>query len=57
MKYAVIKNGIVINIIEWDGKTPYQYPEEGVELVQSDIAAIGDKYIDGEFVKEKPSQN
>jgi hypothetical protein len=54
MKYAVIKNGVVINIIEWDGETPYQYPEEGVELIQSDTAGIGDKYINGEFVKEEP---
>jgi len=57
MRYAVIKNGIVINIIEWNGKTPYKYPEEGVELIQSDTAGIGDKYIDGEFIKEEQSQN
>ena len=41
MRYAVIENGVVINVIVWDGVTPYD-PGEGITVVQSDTLNIGD---------------
>ena len=35
MQYALVKNGIVENMIEWDGVTDY-VPGEGYELIQAD---------------------
>jgi hypothetical protein len=31
MNYCVVQNGIVANVIDWDGATPYT-PPEGCEL-------------------------
>ena len=36
MKYAIIHNDEVINVINWDGITPFQYPFEHDEMIQSD---------------------
>jgi hypothetical protein len=47
MKYVVIKNDEVINVIEWDGVTPFHYPFEHDDMVQSDELQIGMKLIDG----------
>jgi hypothetical protein len=41
MRYAVIQGGVVVNVILWDGETPYD-PGEGATLVQSDTLQIGD---------------
>lgn len=41
MRYALVKDGIVINAVEWDGET--EYAPDG-ELVASDTAQIGDAY-------------
>lgn len=48
MRYALIQNGIVVNVIEWDGIS--QFNPDGI-LVQSDTANIGDLYNpdDGTF--------
>lgn len=48
MKYAVIENGIVVNIIKWDGQTPLGID---VDLVNCDGQAIdiGMSYQDGIF--------
>ena len=46
MRYAIINKNEVINVIEWDGKTPFQYPFEHTEMVQSDELQIGMKLID-----------
>tara|TARA_B100001142_G_scaffold17129_1_gene15899 strand:- start:6015 stop:6296 length:282 start_codon:yes stop_codon:yes gene_type:complete len=52
MKYAIIKSGIVENIIEWDGTSEYQ--TDGV-LVETDANAwIGGVYADGAFVARPP---
>lgn len=50
MKYAVIKDDKVINVIVWDGKAKFVYPDPHDELIQSDKLAIGmikdgDKWI------------
>jgi len=47
MKYAVVKNAIVTNIVEWDGSS--EYNADG-ELIQADANAwIGGEY-NGSFV-------
>ena len=49
MNYAVIdSSGNVVNVIVWDGITPYN-PGAGLTLVQSDTAARGDTYLEGVF--------
>lgn len=49
MNYCVIdENGIVQNIILYDGISTYIQPE-GILLVQSDIAGIGWTYENGIF--------
>ena len=47
MKYAIIHNDEVINVINWDGITPFQYPFEHDSMIQSDELQIGMKLIDG----------
>jgi hypothetical protein len=47
MKYAIIHNDEVINVINWDGITPFHYPFEYDSMVQSDELQIGMKLIDG----------
>lgn len=41
MRYVIIRDGVVENVIIWDGVTPYT-PPEGCELRQSDTLQIGD---------------
>ena len=55
MKYVVIKNKEIINVIEWDGKTPFEYPFEHDEMIQSDELQIGMKLIDGVWIFEEIS--
>lgn len=54
MKYAIINKDEVINVIEWDGKTPFHYPFEHTEMVQDDTLQIGMKLIDGVWKFEEP---
>jgi len=47
MKYAIVKNSLVINIVEWDGES--EYTVDG-ELVQADDKAhIGGTYDGSSF--------
>lgn len=50
MNYAVIRNGIVENVVVWDGLSEWGAPEstEVVSLEQSP-AGIGWTYTDGTF--------
>lgn len=47
-KYAVVKNGTVINIIVWDGITEWA-PEDGKAIQVSENIGIGWSYAKGEF--------
>ena len=47
MKYAIINKNEVINVIEWDEVTPFHYPFEHDDIVQSNELQIGMKLIDG----------
>ena len=52
MKYAIVKDSAVKNIIEWDGVSEYNV--DGV-LVEADANAyIGGVYADGAFVARPP---
>ena len=52
MRYALIQNGVVTNVIEAD---PDHLPElPGVELVPSKTAGIGWTYADGTFKAPEP---
>ena len=45
MNYAVIENGIVINVIVWDGVDPFQLPEgQTLQPIGDSEAWIGWKY-------------
>ncbi len=54
MRYAIIENGIVANVIELDPKDEAAYEEaSGANLIASDVAAIG--YLwDGEEFEAPP---
>ena len=47
MSYAIIKNSLVTNIVEWDGVAKYQVDGELVQA--TDVAYIGGTY-NGSFV-------
>ncbi len=49
-RYALIENGLVINIILWDGEAEYN-PGDNIVIIQNDLAEIGDFYSDGVFSK------
>ena len=53
MRYAVIKEGVVENVIEWDGAEMI-IGMAGADFVRSDIAGIGDRYENGDFIKPVP---
>ena len=50
MKYALIENNTVVNLVEWDGESPYQ-PNDNPILVNIDNQHVdlGYTYIDGAF--------
>jgi len=48
MRYAIIKDGVVVNVILWDGQAEWQ-PPEGATLVNVDDIIFGPGYLyDGE---------
>lgn len=47
--YAVVKDGIVINMAVWDGVTEWQ-PAEGFAVPAPDYVGIGWKYEDEKFI-------
>lgn len=49
MRYAIVKNGIVKNVIEWDGQEML-VGLTGADFIRSDTAGIGDRYENGAFV-------
>jgi hypothetical protein len=41
-RYIIVKDGIVINIVLWDGVTQWSPPEG--QAIRNDSLNIGDKY-------------
>ena len=52
MRYAIIKNNEVINVIIWNGVTPFEYPFDYDEIIQSNELQIGMKLIDGNWIMQ-----
>ena len=54
MNYCMVQSGVVVNIIDWDGTTPYT-PPEGSELHAVDGPVnIGWLWVDGAPVDPNP---
>lgn len=54
MIYAVVQDAVVVNVIEWDGVTPYA-PPEGCELHRcEETPGIGWAWVDGAPVDPNP---
>jgi hypothetical protein len=53
--YCIIKDGVVVNVTEWDGITPYS-PSEDFDyfIASSGGAGIGWTYSDGAFTPPAP---
>lgn len=58
MKYAIVKDGIVINIIEYEEQpsTPPPGFEEGHTAVQADAVSIGWTYANNQFINPNPPE-
>ena len=56
--YAIVKNGIVINTVEYDEQpsTPPPGFEEGHVAVQTNAASIGWHYANGTFTDPNPPE-
>ena len=56
MRWLVLKDNYVIDIIEWDGITPYTYPFLHDYLTQdpNDLAGIGDWFETSEDIFYRP---
>jgi len=53
--YAVVKDGIVINIVVWDGETEWQ-PDDGEAVKIDNVAGIGWLYDGKKFTAPEPTQ-
>jgi hypothetical protein len=56
MKYAIIKDGVVVNTIEYEEQptTPPPGFEDGYVAIMSDEASIGWTYANGQFTNPAP---
>ncbi len=53
MNYAIIDSAtnLVVNVIVWDGKPPWQPPSGCIAVLLRNNAGIGWSYIDEQFVE------
>lgn len=56
MKYAIVKDGVVVNVIEYETQPsiPPAGFEEGHEAIQEDYVSVGWHYVGGKFVDPNP---
>jgi hypothetical protein len=52
--YAHIVDGKVVNVLLWDGETPYITDQELVMIPEGTAAGIDWDYIDGKFIDNRP---
>ena len=52
MKYAIVKDSLVTNMVEWDGSS--EYAVDGELIQATDVAYIGGEY-NGSFVAKPPA--
>jgi len=59
MNYAIVKDGIVVNFIEYNEQptTPPPGFEDGHIAIQADIANIGWNYANGQFTDPNPPKS
>jgi hypothetical protein len=57
-KYAIIKNGVVVNVIEYESQpsTPPAGFEDGHVAIQADAVSIGWTYANGTFTDPNPPE-
>jgi hypothetical protein len=57
MKYAIVKDGVVVNLIEYSGQpsTPPSGFEDGHIAIQADHVSIGWNYSNGTFTDPNPA--
>lgn len=53
-KYAVIENGVVVNVVLWDGETECPILEGAVQLEPDSNVCSGYHYADGTFAAPDP---
>jgi hypothetical protein len=58
MKYAIVKNGVVVNVIEYESQptTPPPGFESGHVAIQADNVSIGWTYVNGQFTNPNPPE-
>lgn len=57
-RYAIVKDGIVVNVIEYESQPSEPPPgfEEGHVAIQADQISPGWHYADGQFVNPNPPE-
>jgi hypothetical protein len=57
-KYAIIKDGVVVNVIEYESQpsTPPAGFEDGYVAIQTNVASIGWTYANGQFTNPNPPE-
>jgi hypothetical protein len=56
VKHAIVENGTVVNVVEWDVVSPWS-PGPDQQAIASDTARVGDSYVGGAFVSPaRPEQ-
>ena len=58
MRYAIVKNNTVVNIIEYEAQpsTPPAGFEDGHTAIQAENVSIGWTYANGQFTNPNPQQ-
>lgn len=56
MKYAIVKDGVVVNVIEYESQptTPPAGFDEGYEAIQADNVSPNWHYANGQFTDPNP---
>jgi len=58
MKYAIVKDGVVVNVIEYETQpsTPPAGFEDGHTAIQQDYVSVGWHYANGTFTDPNPPE-
>ena len=58
MRYAIIKDGVVVNVIEYESRpsTPPAGFEDGHTAIQAENVSIGWTYANGQFTNPNPQE-
>ena len=56
MRYAIVKDGVVVNVIEYESQpsTPPPGFEDGHVAIQADVVSPGWTYANGQFTDPNP---